>query len=235
VLKDAPSIQMIEVVAAALGDLLPEVVFIGGATTPFYIKDEATPEVRPTEDVDCIIEIADRSDYYELESKLRSKGFSHSDAKNAPICRWKVGGISVDVMPTDKSILGFSSRWYKVGIRSAIQVNLPSGKMISIFSLPYFIAAKIEAYHDRGTGDFRLSHDIEDIVMVLDGQVDFTVLDHAPPTVLKYLKETFAVFLRDNRFLESLSGHLEPGPTNVARTKHLLTFLNKFAAQPLSL
>ena len=220
---------MIEVVAAALGDLLKDVVFVGGATTPLYIVDDGSPEPRPTEDVDCIIEIANRSEYNDLESKLRRKGFAHSSQKNAPICRWVVQGIIVDIMPTDKDILGFSNHWYAEGTLNASKIALPSGREVSIFSLPYFIATKIEAFHGRGSGDFRLSHDIEDIVAVLDGQHDFNALAHAPETVSKYLKATFKTFLGDSRFTESLSGHFESGPTNVARTKRLLKFLREFA------
>lgn len=30
-----------------------------------------------------------------------------------PISRWDCDGILLDVMPIDKSVLGFSNRWYK--------------------------------------------------------------------------------------------------------------------------
>ena len=228
--RDTPSVIMIDVVAKSLGDLLPRMVFVGGATTALYIEDEAAQDPRPTEDVDCIIEIASRFEYYELEKKLENRGFRHSFKSGDPICRWRIQNITVDIMPTDPAILGFSNRWYQDGIQNAFEVELPSETMVAIFTLPYFIAAKIEAFHGRGHGDFRLSQDVEDIVTVLDGQLDYQGIHDAPSKVKTFIKNQFATFLQDSRFLESLSGHLENGPVNAARTKRLMTFLKEFTS-----
>jgi hypothetical protein len=51
------NIDMIEIVAAGLRELCDQVVFVGGATTSFYIDDPASAEMRPTDDVDCVVEI----------------------------------------------------------------------------------------------------------------------------------------------------------------------------------
>lgn len=121
---------MIEIIAQGLGDLTQQVVFVGGATTGIYINDLAAPEIRPTDDVDCIIELATRADYYQLEEVLRKKKFVHSMDPRGPICRWKYLGITVDIMPTNESILGFSNRWYPQGLLNREQMKLPSGAMI---------------------------------------------------------------------------------------------------------
>ena len=42
----------LELAAATLTDLLPEVVFVGGATVTLWITDPGAPPVRPTKDVD---------------------------------------------------------------------------------------------------------------------------------------------------------------------------------------
>ena len=99
-IKDAPSVYMIEVVAHALQEIREDVVFVGGATVPFYIENDAGEIPRPTEDVDLIIEIANRTAYYSLEEKLRKKGFINSTNKEDPICRWKINQVVVDIMPT---------------------------------------------------------------------------------------------------------------------------------------
>jgi len=52
------SVEAIKKVAQALGDLNEQVVFVGGAVTGLYADDPAAPEVRPTKDVDIVIEIA---------------------------------------------------------------------------------------------------------------------------------------------------------------------------------
>jgi len=58
------STELLERGVAALGNLVDEVVFVGGATIPLWITDPAAPPPRPTKDVDVIIEVATRSAYY---------------------------------------------------------------------------------------------------------------------------------------------------------------------------
>jgi hypothetical protein len=65
------SIEMLEAAAAALGDLLGEVVFVGGATIGLWITDPAAPPPRPTKDVDVIVEVASRGAFHEFEQRLR--------------------------------------------------------------------------------------------------------------------------------------------------------------------
>lgn len=224
-----PSVLMIEAVAKALGDLKDEVVFVGGSTVPFYIEDEGATEPRPTKDVDCIIELVNYSEYGKLEAKLREKGFVNSQEPRDPICRWKISGVTVDVMPTDENIIGFSNKWYKEGMKEAEEVRLPSGTAIKIFTPPYFVASKYEAYLGRGTGDFRLSHDIEDVMTLLDGMLSFDSILNAPKSVADYLGKKVAEFLEEDTFLESISAHLEPGPSNSERAKRLIEFFEKIA------
>lgn len=94
--------------------LLDRLVFVGGCATALLITDPGATEVRPTFDVDAIVEICSYGEYQGLSEKLRDLGFAEDFAPGAPICRWKCGNIQLDVMPTDESILGFSSRWYPV-------------------------------------------------------------------------------------------------------------------------
>jgi hypothetical protein len=58
------------------------VVFLGGAATALLITDKATPDVRFTADVDVIVEIAKRKDYYHLADSLRSLGFSEDAGRS---------------------------------------------------------------------------------------------------------------------------------------------------------
>ncbi len=80
------------------------------------------------------------------------------------------------------------------------KVKLPSGTFISVFTLPYFIATKIEAYCNRGGNDIRFSHDIEDVIIVLDGQNDFRKFDNIQGSVKKYLQSKFISFFDDDFF-----------------------------------
>lgn len=225
-----PSLYMIEVVVKALGDLTEEVVFVGGSTVPLYLDDEGSPDPRPTDDVDCVVEVYSYPDFGNFEQKLRERGFSHSMKPKDPICRWQVNGVTVDVMPTDSSILGFSNKWYTEGVASAMQVTLPSGAKIKIFTPPYFIASKFEAFSDRGHNDFRTSPDFEDVVSLLDGLLSFDSIIRAPHTVKAYLKEKLSTFFEQDTFLESISAHLEPGLTNADRTRRVITLFKEITS-----
>ena len=70
------NIVRIKAVSNALNDLKEKVVFVGGATISLY-PDRAVFEVRPTDDIDVIIEILNYVDRAKLEERLRSIGFSH--------------------------------------------------------------------------------------------------------------------------------------------------------------
>ena len=59
-----------------LGDLVREVVFVGGATVELWITNPAAPPVRPTKDVDVIVVVAMRTAFYDFEARLRGRGFA---------------------------------------------------------------------------------------------------------------------------------------------------------------
>lgn len=145
------NITRIKAVYNALEEMASEVVFIGGATVSLY-TERPGGETRPTEDVDILVEVAHYSGYAVVEEKLRAKGFIN-DVESRVLCRYKVKGITVDVMPTAEDILGFSNRWYKPAFESAVQVTVDADYNISIFSAPYFLASKLEAFKHRGRND----------------------------------------------------------------------------------
>ena len=68
------NVEMLESAAAVLAALPDEVVFVGGATIELWATDPATPEFRPTEDVDAIVEITTLAAYYRFEDRLRAAG-----------------------------------------------------------------------------------------------------------------------------------------------------------------
>lgn len=68
------SALQLEAAAAILGTVLDEVVFVGGATIHLWLTEEGAPSTRATDDVDVICEVATRSEYYRLGSRLRERG-----------------------------------------------------------------------------------------------------------------------------------------------------------------
>lgn len=83
--------------------------------------------------------------------------------------RWRQGSVIVDVMPTDASVLGFSNRWYPMAIATAQRLDI-AGHAARIVTPALFIATKLEAFHGRGHDDVFASHDLEDIITVVDGR-----------------------------------------------------------------
>ncbi len=70
------NIVRIKAIANLLNQLNEEYVFVGGATVSLY-RDENRTEVRPTDDVDVVIELASYKGYADLDEKLRKTGFEN--------------------------------------------------------------------------------------------------------------------------------------------------------------
>lgn len=226
-MRNSISIRMLEVVANGLRALVRDVVFVGGAVVGLYIDDSAAPETRPTEDIDCVIEITSRKAFNDLEKKLRELGFTHDTGQGVPICRWKYRDMSVDIMPTDPEILGFSNRWYSDGIHGAVTFSLPSGMTVRILTAPYFIASKLDAYRSRAGNDLRFSEDLEDIARVLDGRSAIEgELASAPPEVRRFIGEQFSGLLAMSGFEEAMHGFIT-GPTSPGRVLRVMGIMSK--------
>jgi hypothetical protein len=225
------NLDTLERVARRLGPLKDAVVFVGGAVTELLVTDPGAPEPRMTGDVDAIVEVATRPEYYEFSAKLRAAGFSEDRSEGAPMCRWIVESVKVDLMPPDEEILGFSNRWYSETIRNAGVRRLPDGTDIRVVTAPYFLATKLEAFAGRGAGDYAASHDIEDIIAVIDGRPE--LLDEvrgAPGDLRQYLSERIALLLQTEAFLDAVPGHLAPDEANQQHAPIVLESLRSLAA-----
>lgn len=222
------SITRIKVVYDALEELANEVVFVGGATVALY-ADRPSGEARPTDDVDILVELIHYRDYAAIEERLRSKEFIN-DTESGVICRYRVQGIIVDVMPTGENTLGFTNSWYKQGYATAVTHTLSKHYSIKIFQPVYFLATKMEAFNNRGGGDGRWSSDFEDIVYVLNNRNSvWEELQTANKEVKAWLKEQFRLLLENEYFGEWISVHLEQSEQRRLRMiiGELTTFVGK--------
>ncbi len=199
------NIDMLQTVAKGLGELKNDMVFVGGVVAELYADDPAASDIRPTTDVDCVIELSSRIAHAQLEENLRARGFAHDTSKGAPICRFLYKGIKVDVMPTDSDVLGFSNKWYGDGIENKIKEVLPDGTEIFVFSPEYYLAAKFEAHKNRGGEDLRQSRDFEDIIYVLDNSLNILDnIENANSEVKTYLKDEFSSLLKNDNLTEGI-------------------------------
>lgn len=217
------NLEMVIIVARKLGSLRDEVAFLGGATTSFLITDPAYPQVRSTLDVDVIVEIASRIEYYRLEERLRSLGFIQAMGEDEPVCRWLVEGVKIDVMPTEESILGFSNRWYSDALKYAETRNITDDLDIRLVTAPYFLATKMEAFLGRGRGDYLTSHDMEDIITLIDGRREIVgEIEKSGFELKSYLAERFSELLDDGGFQDALPGYLYGDAASQARRPIIL-------------
>ncbi len=217
-----PNIAGVELVAHALGALMDDLVLVGGCAVGLLLTDPGHPPVRATGDVDLLTEVTPRTEYYVFCERLKERGFRECDEV---ICRWRLGDLKVDVMPTDEGILNFSNTWYTEAARTAQHQALPSGRTIRVISAPLFIATKLESFRSRGRGDY-MHHDLEDIIAVLDGRPGIVEeVQAASPEVQAFLEDEFeALFLDpifDDRLLWLLGGEKARKPVVLGRIRQI--------------
>src|SRR5262245_14695293 len=121
--------------ASALGPLSDEVVFVGGAIVALLLDDPAAEVPRHTDDVDLIVEVATTMAYQTiLRDKLVALGFREDTSPRAPLCRWTIHDINIDIMPVAKDILGFNNRWYPHAFKTSRRVPLRPGLEIRVIT-----------------------------------------------------------------------------------------------------
>lgn len=223
------NLAMLELIARKLGKLKDKFVFLGGCTTALFITDSASPDVRHTHDVDCIVDVISLSHYYRIEKQLHQQGFKKS-LEDAVICRWRCDNIILDVMPTDEKILGFSNRWFKAAAEHAFIYQITKDLSIRSVTAPYFLATKLEAFKHRGGNDMLSSPDFEDVVTVIDGRAE--IVDEimlADTALRKALAKAFTNILQDKQYYSALFGHLNYGPVTKDRAQIVLNRMEKIA------
>lgn len=147
------TIESMRVVARHFSELELPYAFLGAAVLPLLVDNAEVLEIRPTKDIDLSVEIATLGDHYALEERLRKRGFLNDIREGAPICRWIVDDVTVDVMPTDARVLGKTSEWFDEAVQRAEPRDLSEGITAPVVSKAYFLAAKLTAYRDRGAKD----------------------------------------------------------------------------------
>jgi predicted nucleotidyltransferase len=225
------SAQAIRLVAERLGPLGDRLVFLGGATVGLLVLDPGGAPPRTTKDVDVVVEVASRWEYQgELRNELLQRGFREDTDEGAPICRWVVDQTKVDIMPTKGEILGLDSRWFPAAFSQAVRYQFPGGPSIRLVSAPCFLATKLDAFHDRGGGDYRASADVEDIIAVVDGRATIEQeIQASSSDVRGYIADEITRLIAHESFLESLPGHLPGDSSSQERLPTLLARLRRIA------
>lgn len=226
-----PNRAMLLRVARALGELRESLVFVGGCATGLLVTAVRAQMLRPTDDVDMVVQALTAQEYHQAERQLQARGFVHDVSADAPICRWKFQDVVVDLMPSGDGLLGFHNRWYPLAVETAQIVRLDDEVAIRLIAAPVFLATKFEAFKGRGKGDFLMSHDLEDIITVVDGRSELSAeLPAHSPELRAFLAENFRALLSAPDFVDALSGHLPGDMASQQRLPGMLARLRQLAA-----
>jgi hypothetical protein len=86
---------------------------------------------------------------------------------------------------------------------------LAEGLVLRHLTAPYFLATKFEAFRDRGQNDVFLSHDLEDILTVVEGRSTLAAeVGAAPDDVRRHVARSVAGLLALPPFANALPGLL---------------------------
>jgi hypothetical protein len=134
-------------------------------------------------------------------------------------------------MPLDEKVLGFSNRWYRAAMKSAIVHRLADDLEIRVVTAPFFVATKLAAFKGRGKGDLFGSRDLEDLIAVVDGRAALVTEVQASAGDLRaYVRAGIKALLTAPGFLDALPGYLLPDAASQSRIDIVLRRLEELAS-----
>lgn len=217
----SPNLSALRAVADRLDTLGLNYAFVGGSIVNLLLDNPGFSPARPTDDVDVILEVVTSDRYSDVEARIRALGFDHDMRQGAPLCRWVLGNLIVDIMPTEGADLGLNTAWFKEALATATEQEIGHARL-KLVSPAGFLATKHVAFVDRGKGDHYASHDLEDFITVVDGREDIVAnIDRATPELRRYLVAAVQALQAVPAFDEALSGHLPPDEASQRRLPSL--------------
>ena len=226
--RETPNLVMLRDVALRIEPLLPRLAFLGGVVAELFFTEPAARPGRATSDVDVVIDLVHYGQYADsLRDELVALGLEEDTAEGAPRCRWRFIDAPrriVDIMPTKGEVLGFSTEWYADAFRSATPFQVPGGPVIRLVTPPHYLATKLTAFRDRGRRDPIASHDLEDVIAVVDGRESIVdEIQAASPEVRTFVAGAWRELLETGSVPALLEAHLAPDEASQARASLVLS------------
>ena len=95
----------------------------------------------------------------------------------------------------------------------------------------YFVATKLEAFRGRGQGDYAASHDLEDVITVVDGRSELVQeVKAAEEDVRSFIASEVGHLLSTRAFTDALPGFLLPDAASQRRVPTVRRRLGQLAA-----
>lgn len=222
-------IAALRAVASRLDELGIAYAFLGGSVVGLLLDHPEISSIRPTDDVDVVIEVISRARYADFEQQLRSLKFDHDMRPGAPRCRWVLGNLTVDIMPVDAQYLGLKTDWFQEALETAQPIHVVDSTL-QVIAPVAFIATKYVAFLDRGDNDYYASHDLEDLITVIDGRASIVEeVRNAAARLRKYVAQAIKNLLDSEDFMEALPGLLPSDPASQRRLPGLKRKLEQIA------
>lgn len=203
--------------------------FLGGSVLSLLVTDPVADTIRVTKDVDVMMNIRTRNEYHEADRILEKLGFKHDTREDAPICRWICDDMTIDVLPIRSDVLGWNSKWFEEALAEATTV-VCEDRQIRVISAPYFVALKLEAFEERGKGDFFTSTDFEDVICLFNGRE--TIVDEIGhcDKLKEGLAEKFAKYLANHDLEDAVEGFVQTENNPEARKDAIMARFRAVAA-----
>jgi len=144
-----PNLVPLRAVADRLDSLGLGYAFPGGAIVNLLLDQPDLSLARPTDDFDVVLEAVTAHRYADVETQLRELGFDHDMREGAPRCRWVLGKLTVDIMPTEGAFLGLNTAWFAEALATATEREFGHVRL-KLISPVAFLATKYAAFCDRG-------------------------------------------------------------------------------------
>ena len=222
-------IGALRAVASRLDAAKLNYAFTGGSVVNLLLDNPDETPARPTTDVDVIVELLAGERYSGVEAVLRESGFSHDDSEGAPICRWRLGKLVVDIMPTAGELIGLNTKWFQEALETAEVVEY-AHERLRIVSPVGLLVTKYLTFSERGEGDYYASHDLEDFLTVADGRSRIVEeIDESRSDLRAYLVQGVRALLAEDDFQDALPGYLPPDSASQARLPILRSKLDGVA------
>ena len=182
--------------------------FLGGSVLSLLVTDPEVDAIRVTKDVDVMVDVRNRNEFHKAERILEALGFRHDTREGAPICRWRLDELTVDVLPIREDVLGWNSKWFEEALSAATEIDC-AGRKVRVVSAPYFVALKLEAFEDRGQGDFLTSTDFEDIICLFNGRASIVDEIAAEPQLAMPLSLRFKEYIKRQELEDAIDGFVQ--------------------------
>lgn len=186
------NIAMLQLVAESLGDMKKKVVFLGGTIIPFLLTRKVPLDLRPSRDVDFIVDFDSKEELYEFEDELWEQGFKR--VSTGAVSKWKINDVSVDVLPAGP-VLDFNNKWCNEAMDHPRRANIGKGMVIDIMPAPCFLGVKLTGFYRRGKDSYARSFDIYDLLVIMAGrpEIEKEIQEDASRELREYLSRELKI------------------------------------------